>query len=56
MRDSTFFVRRGNAMEGVIFEPLRVHMSIEEITNTRVCDLVLVLDVITDGRSVLLLY
>ncbi|KAN0138040.1 hypothetical protein V8E53_003929 [Lactarius tabidus] len=44
MRNSTFFVRRGNAMEGVIFEPLRAHMSIEEITNTRVCDLVLVLD------------
>lgn len=44
MRDSTFFVRgRGTALAGDSFDPLRVHMAIEEITNTRVCDLVLVL-------------
>lgn len=44
MRDSTFFVRRrGTALEGDSFDPLRAHMAIEEITGTRVCDLVLVL-------------
>jgi len=40
LRDSTFFVRREEG-EGV--EACRVHMAIEEITRTRVCDLVLVL-------------
>ncbi|KAH9019985.1 hypothetical protein EDB85DRAFT_543216 [Lactarius pseudohatsudake] len=43
LRDSTFFVRRGTAQEGDSLEPCRVHMAIEEITRTRVCDLVLVL-------------
>jgi len=43
LRDSTFFVRRGTAMEGVSFEPCRMHLAIEEITSARVCDLVLVL-------------
>lgn len=37
-RDSTFFVRRGNS-----FDACRAHVAIEEITQTRVCDLVLVL-------------
>src|SRR6266702_763421 len=43
LRDSTFFVRRGTTQEGDNLEPCRVHMAIEEITRTRVCDLVLVL-------------
>ena len=44
LRDSTFFERRrGAALAGDSFEPRRVHMAIEEITRTRVCDLVLVL-------------
>lgn len=44
LRDSTFFERRrGTAPGGDSFEPRRVHMAIEEITRTRVCDLVLVL-------------
>ena len=31
-------------MEGVSFEPCRVHLAIEEIVPARVCDLVLVLN------------
>ncbi|KAI9451742.1 hypothetical protein BJY52DRAFT_84591 [Lactarius psammicola] len=43
LRDSTFFVRRSTTQEGDSLQPCRVHMAIEEITRTRVCDLVLVL-------------